>query len=523
MTGLSTANLSNLRAIAAEMKKNPGGNVTFVPLAAPANKPPVPTASSCARSRALSDHQSTSRQTSSSIPQSSTTAPQLASASSQQQPTGSQQQQQSTDRILRSSQQPQRVSSPIDVDMADPNTAQAGNKPLPNPPSLRVVIFDNVLNMSRKELEPELCRVAAWLQPVAVDIMRSGGLRVKCNTPAEADRLLKRDGFPADAFKGRFTVHRPGKIDESRPISQHLERDLRSVITSRIPIHYDAADLREIFNPDYVEDIRVIPPRDLNRAPLRILVMKTKQLRDEAIELGLQFFNRRINVRPLRAPVLPLFCRKCSGFDHTAVDCKKQHYVCSKCAGNHDTTTCNVQNRDAECPNCPEGSRGHFATYRGCPAFKVATSKEVERRQARIDAKLAARDRRRPRFNDINNPRSNVPAPVIPGVSFSAAVAGQHLRQQQPQQPLQLPQQPQPDVLQTIVETLRSLRGEISTLNRKITDLEKQQRRLHERVEGIPSFEDDEDDEMMAIGNDEDNNVVNNDQHGSLHLDSNHG
>lgn len=412
-----------------------------------------------------------------------------------------------------------------DVVMAD---SDASNIPdnqqrqqLPNPVSNLVVIFDNITNMLKKQLEPELCRVAPWLQPTAVDFMRSGGMRVKCQTPADADRLLKRDGFPADAFGGRFTVHRPGKIDDSRPISLHLAKDLRSVVTTRLPLCYDASDLCRIFGADYVEEVRDIPPKDLNRPPLRIIVLKSKELRDDAVENGLRFFNRRVRARPLRAPVLPLFCRKCSGYGHTAVDCKAKQFTCAKCSGNHDTATCNIQRRDAQCPNCPIESRDHFATYRGCPAFKDATKNEIERRQHRLNAKLEARERRRNagRQQPANNQAfTNTPAPVQPGIPFATVVRGNASLEQPPPQ-LPQPQQPQPDLrmiwtaLLKIQNDLDVLRKQQTTLSVKVYDIEKQQTRFEERQDGLPHFDDDYDDaELMEVGNSDHNDSRTDDQ-----------
>ena len=516
VSGLTSRQLQSLNELIAEMKKSPDNVVHLGPPATSTKKPPArqpPTGSRPAPAPQPPPPVLPASATQQQQPSSSTAPPRspVRSLPPQQQP-------QIAARNLRSSQQTQpttRPQSPIDVDEPDDGAAHGGAppalRPLPNPISQRVVIFDNITNMSRKELEPELCRIAAWLQPAAVDIMRSGGLRVKCKTPADADRLLKRDGFPDDAFHGRYTVHRPGKIDESRPVSKHLDKDLRSVITSRLPIHYDAADLRHIFKPEYVEEIRDIPPKDLNRPPLRIIVMRTKELRDDAIENGLFFFNRRVAVRPLRSPVLPLFCRKCSGFDHTAVDCKKPVFTCSKCAGNHETSACIVQQRDALCPNCPADSNNHFATYRGCPAFKAAATKEIERREARINAKLAARERRQPRrqFASENAPRSAAPAPVRPGVSFAAA-AQRNVGQPQPQP---LPQQPpQNDVLQKITETLDKILAGFATLNAKFLDLEKRQHRL-EAIYDIG--DDDSDAELMDVGNDDlDDSHVSHPQHG---------
>jgi hypothetical protein len=392
---------------------------------------------------------------------------------------------------------------PPDVDMTDQPTPKTADT-LPNPVSNRVVIFDNIINITRKELEPELYRVAPWLHPDAVDVMHSGGLRVKCKTPADADRLLKRDGFPDNAFRGPFTVHRPGKIDQSRPVSTKLNKDLRTVITARLPMHYDADDLRTFFDPQYVEEIKTIPPKDLNRPPLRLTVMKSLQLRDEVIKDGLKFLNRVVPVRPLRAPVLPLFCRKCSGLDHTAVDCKSKKLVCAKCSGNHNYNDCNIQQVDAVCPNCPDGANHHFATYRGCPAYRAATVKESQRRQARVTQKIAARENRYNGYRPAQ-PRSENPAPVRQGLSYASATRAN-------QQPINN----QPTATQSdgnnesILTLLRSIQNEIQTLKsqigdqqRRFNEFEKMQQRLEEHYEGGPSQDDEEDEDDQMIYDDE--------------------
>jgi hypothetical protein len=399
-----------------------------------------------------------------------------------------------------------------DVEMADfePPQRQPNNRPLPNPVSNRVVIFDNIIGKSRKELEPELCRVAPWLQPDQVDIMRSGGMRVKCKTPADAERLLQRDGFPPNPFTPGYTVHRPGAQDNTRGISQQLDRDLRSVICSRIPVHLNAIDLREIFAADYVESVRDIPPKNPNIPPLRVIVMKTREQREDALANGLKFYNRVLNVRPLRPPVLPLFCRKCSGYGHTAIDCNKTHPTCAKCSGFHLTITCLVQQRDGKCPHCPEGAPPHFATYRGCPAFKAACAAESERRQTRIDARLAARNRQQPHRAGQQQPRTNAPAPVQPGVSYLAAaqrnIPGLNPAPAAPLQPnaapIVAPQPPPP--LQgppiasapndnAIINLLQTIRAEIAMIQGKLFKLDRQQQRLEDRFDGVPDdfYEDD--------------------------------
>ena len=298
-----------------------------------------------------------------------------------------------------------------------------------------VVIFDNISRTPRKRLEPELCRVAPWLRPVAVEIMPSGGLRVKCKTPAEAERLINRDGFPADAFGGgkALSIHRPRFLDPSRPVSNRLERELRSIVTSRLPGCYTSGELITMMHPDYVEEISDIPPKDKTRAPLRIVVLKTKALRDEAIQTGLKWMNRRVRARPLRPRVLPTFCRRCSHYGHATIDCTRPRPLCGKCCSEeHTIDECEMRPGDpnACCPNCPEGTdRKHFATYRGCPAFRAAVQAEIALRKARAEKKeakaLAREQQHRPQRD----------ATVREDRPFAAAAASAIPAAQEPAQP----------------------------------------------------------------------------------------
>jgi hypothetical protein len=380
-------------------------------------------------------------------------------------------------------------------------TAGASN----GPTSHLVVIFDNIVGVPRKGLEPELYRIAPWLHPVAVDVMRSGGLRVKCKTPADADRLLKRDGFPENAFNGPFTVHRPGSYDKSRPVSPRLDSELRSVITSRLPSHYDVDDLRKFLLPEYVESIREIPPKDPNRPPLRVIVMKTNEQRDEALLNGLQFLNRRISVRPLRPPVLPAFCRRCSKPGHPTVDCTSPHFTCAKCAGRHSTLTCNVQRQDFICPNCTTDESGpvpHSATYRGCPAFRTAAAKEAERRSARVAAKLAREDRFRNPHR--NAPRSNNLAPVRTGVSFANAASHRappvnSAATTSP--PLAAaaapPEESTLELLRSIKKDSEATRAQLAALQYKVAELSSVVASLQEQIDTVPEYDIDDVDYHM--------------------------
>ncbi len=363
------------------------------------------------------------------------------------------------------------------------------------PTSHLVVIFDNIVGVPRKGLEPELCRIAPWLHPIAVDIMRSGGLRVKCKTPADADRLLKRDGFPEDAFYGYYTVHRPGSYDRSKPVSPRLQCELRSVITSRLPGHYTADDLRTLLLPEYVESIRDIPPKDTTRPPLRVLVMKTAEHKDDALVNGLQFLNRRIKVRPLRPPVNPAFCRRCSRPGHPTVDCTSPHFICAKCAGRHSTLTCMVQQQDYVCPNCSteEGDAvRHSATYRGCPVFRAAAAKESERRSARLAARLAKEDNRR--HPTRSAPRSNASAPVRNGLSYASATAAPTAHSSASSAPKTPPpisaDQSVHELLLSFKKEFETSRAQMIALQRQVAQLNRSVLILQEQSDLIPEYDD---------------------------------
>jgi hypothetical protein len=311
------------------------------------------------------------------------------------------------------------------------HAAAAGATRAPaNPTNPRVVILENfAVHWNRKSLEPELYRIAPWLYPQAVEVMHSGGLRVVCKTPADADKLVKRDGFPDNAFGGsKFTIHRPGSTDPTRPISARMEKESRTVLSSTLPIHYTADEIRHLMHPDYLDEIRDIPPKDFRRPPLRVVVLKSKAMRDDAIENGLIFMNRRVKARPLRCPILPLLCRHCFKFGHVAIDCKSPTPFCGKCSSTeHTVDDCHVDLADACCPNCPDPlpgedqmKRKHFGYYRGCPAHQEASRKEAEARLARAEEKekkARAIEQRR------NQERSQKPAPVQPGRSFLAAAS----------------------------------------------------------------------------------------------------
>ncbi|KAM8702064.1 hypothetical protein ACLKA7_001979 [Drosophila subpalustris] len=79
-------------------------------------------------------------------------------------------------------------------------------------------------------------------------------------------------------------------------------------------------------------------------------------------------------------------CFKCQGFDHISSDCISPNFVCSKCAGPHDSRNCLATSEsDVKCANC---GQGHKATWDSCPAFlDILRSKGLSRRANR--AKLA--------------------------------------------------------------------------------------------------------------------------------------
>jgi hypothetical protein len=397
-------------------------------------------------------------------------------------------------RTLRSAIQPPPTSgiAPASVDgVAAAHANPAGPMQVDPAPPARgpdqpkcTVIIDNVIGVDRKGLEPELYRNAPWLHPIAVEAMFSGGLRIKCKTPADARRLISREGFADDAFKGPFTIHHPGERDPTRPPSRRLAQELRSVLTSRLPGHYDAADLRRLMPLDYVESIRDFPKGDPNRPPKRCVVMATQELADDALANGLKFLNRTVLVIPLRAPVGPGFCFKDSKPGHATVDCTSPHFVCYKCSEHHFSNGCDVPPERAKRPNC---GGNHYATYRGCTKYREAVKAEIERRAARVATKLAKRNRRRGQGHQPapqrSAPRSQNPAPVVPGTSFAAAATPQSASPSAVKQPPLAPgpQPPsvdtpstsalQPTQFEQLFALILSLKDEVTATRKELTEV----------------------------------------------------
>jgi hypothetical protein len=246
--------------------------------------------------------------------------------------------------------------------------------------------------VGESKIEAEFFRVAKTAlgdTPVKLRFPRHGGLKITCPTPAIAEALVQRKGFPPDAFNGKCHVYHPGENDPIQPkrIAPHTDQEARTVLTSGFP--FDASEdyiLRVL--KDTVEKVTFIPARDLNRAPLTVLVMKTRELAAEACNPpGLRWFGRRILCRGNRPTVLPLYCARCCAFGHVAARCPNQEEICSRCAKQHLTSKCTlVDGAPMTCPNCGEN---HPASWRGCVEFKKACDDE---KAARLNYQQNRRD-----------------------------------------------------------------------------------------------------------------------------------
>lgn len=110
-----------------------------------------------------------------------------------------------------------------------------------------------------------------------------------------------------------------------------------------------------------------------------ILSTKTAEGANLLIDEGVLIGGRRLRARKLRKESMR--CHRCQAIGkHYARDCKLPRNVCGTCAGDHWTSTCNIQDdQQFQCNNCRHDGReykGHAAwDIERCPAMRYEQEK----------------------------------------------------------------------------------------------------------------------------------------------------
>lgn len=203
-------------------------------------------------------------------------------------------------------------------------------------------------------------------------LMRNGGLLLELDSP-EAAEWLKGD----DTREGFLTNIGSGANIKNRTYQ---------VIVQFVPIQFNPEDdqhLRdyESFNglvSDSVLKAEWIKPVNDRKRNQRVATMRVyhrdalsanKILSEGASVLG----KRTVPKKPKKEPIR---CLKCQRFGHERRNCKASSPSCARCAGAHETDSCEAQRTNHKCMNCL-GSHPSFD--RDCPKFEEMCRKTDSR------------------------------------------------------------------------------------------------------------------------------------------------
>lgn len=131
--------------------------------------------------------------------------------------------------------------------------------------------------------------------------------------------------------------------------------------------------------------------------------------------------NCRVQVEPLRKNQLIPQCKKCQEYGHTQNFCKKSPR-CVKCAGKHESKTCNKADRVQ--PTCYHCKGAHPANYRGCEVFKKILETRKKNSKPKQLPTQPNRAKPQPQPIPVRQQRSQLNSTSSPQLSYNQAVKG---------------------------------------------------------------------------------------------------
>lgn len=188
----------------------------------------------------------------------------------------------------------------------------------------------------------------------------------------------------------------------------------------------------------------------------------------------------KVDIEALKSSNLIPQCKNCQSYGHTKKYCAR-HARCVKCTGKHSTDKCDK--KDDEVPKCVNCGGTHPASYRGCI---VAKELQMMRnaRTSQPNAVIPSNSNTDVTNRKIEKPSSSAKS-INPSTSMTyanvikSAVTSQTSQAQNAQQNVD-------QVLQLILEKVSSLEGSFTSINKRITTLEKTIQTSNSQQYGLP-------------------------------------
>jgi hypothetical protein len=206
-----------------------------------------------------------------------------------------------------------------------------------------------------------------------VQRLRSGDIRVHCNTEKEAEKLRKLKW--SESYSG-LTVRQPkfGIVIPGVPTDLIDPNDLQ-----------DSELLKQLELQN--EGLQVAGAKLLRRK-LResatdfslVVFLTSPDMADKCIKHGIYIDHQRFRAEKYAPQFQLVQCFKCQRFGHHATKCRSLHNVCAKCSEHHPTAEC--KNETHKCAGC-EGE--HPAWHQSCPC-KIKAIQDIVARKREASA-----------------------------------------------------------------------------------------------------------------------------------------
>lgn len=177
-------------------------------------------------------------------------------------------------------------------------------------------------------------------------------IKIEFSTGTAANAFLASNPFASESYK----TYIPNHLVTRQGVIKHVDVSLDEMYL-----------LNEIISPVEILNVKRITRKNINNSeqfvptPSVILTFRGKYL-PENVTLDYT----KCKVAPLFKKVVQ--CSKCLIFGHFATQCRSKRFRCERCAGNHESSTCESEDLPT-CIYCENPKMPHKSTDKKCPRF----------------------------------------------------------------------------------------------------------------------------------------------------------